>query len=208
METFFRYGDKEMSWLCNRDKKLAAVIKKVGKINRRINHDLFSSLAYSICGQQISMQAHKSIWNRVVEKCGLITPQSVHDIDIMQLQACGLSLKKAKYIKGIADAILTQELNLENLHLMSDKDVIKELTKLKGVGKWTAEMLMIFSMERLNIFSYKDISIIRGLKLLYHHQEISEDRFEKYRKRFSPYCTIASFYLWEIASGYVDLDNL
>ena len=197
-----------MSWLKNRDDKMAAIISKVGPLKRRVNPDLFASLVFSIVGQQLSMKAHRSIWKRVIEKCGPITPSSINDVPIENLQICGLSLKKARYLKGVAEAIISGELDLDKLRTMNDEDVIKELTVFKGIGIWTAEMLLIFSLERPNVFSFKDVSIIRGLKMLYHHIEVSENRFEKYRKKFSPYCTIASFYLWEIASGNVDLTDL
>ncbi|MEG6523450.1 DNA-3-methyladenine glycosylase family protein [Desulfotomaculum sp. 1211_IL3151] len=84
---------------------------------------------------------------------------------------------------------------------MSDEDVCKRLSQIKGVGVWTAEMLMIFSMQRMNVISWGDMAIIRGLRMLYHHREITPKLFAKYKKRYSPYATVASLYLWQISHG-------
>ena len=84
---------------------------------------------------------------------------------------------------------------------MTDKEVMEKLTALDGIGEWTAEMLMIFTLQRPDVLSFKDLAIIRGLKRLYHHRTIDRARFERYRKRFSPYGSIAGFYIWEVAEG-------
>jgi DNA-3-methyladenine glycosylase II len=78
------------------------------------------------------------------------------------------------------------------------------LSKIKGIGQWTAEMILIFCLQRPNIFSYDDLAIHRGLRMLYHHRNISRKIFEKYRRRYSPYCTVASLYLWSIAAGTIE----
>jgi DNA-3-methyladenine glycosylase II len=147
------------------------------------------------------MTAHRTVWNRFIEIIGDVTPSNLSHLSIDDIKSCGTSRKKATYIKGIADSFADGTINVALMKEMSDEDLCAYLTKLKGIGKWTAEMLMIFSLERKNIFSFSDVSILRGLRMLYRHKEISLERFEKYRKRFSPYCTIASFYLWEIAGG-------
>ena len=86
---------------------------------------------------------------------------------------------------------------------MSDEDAIKELSALKGIGVWTAEMILLFCMQRPNIFSYDDLAIQRGLRMVYHHRKIDRKLFEKYRRRFSPYCSVASLYLWAVAGGAI-----
>ena len=96
---------------------------------------------------------------------------------------------------------LTEAAVLKLLKTLSDEDVCKCLCKIKGIGIWTAEMLMIFSMQRPDILSYNDLAIIRGLKTLYRHKEITPAQFNKYKKRYSPYASVASLYLWEIAGG-------
>ena len=86
---------------------------------------------------------------------------------------------------------------------MTDNEVCAELSKLNGVGLWTAEMIMIFSMQRPNILSYGDLAILRGMRMLYHHREITKPKFKKYWKRYSPYASCASLYLWAVAGGAI-----
>ena len=126
---------------------------------------------------------------------------------VENLQTFGISFKKAEYITDFARKIKNGEFDLDSIWLKSDEEAIKELSSLKGIGVWTAEMLLLFCMERKNIFSYQDLAIQRGLKMLYHHKTITKPLFEKYRKRFSPYCSIASLYLWEVAGGALDKQN-
>ena len=114
-----------------------------------------------------------------------------------------ISHRKADYIIQFAQKASSGEFDIEALREKPDGEVIKELSALKGVGVWTAEMLMLFSMERPNIFSYSDLAIQRGLRMVYHHRRISRELFEKYRRRFSPYCSVASLYLWAAAGGAV-----
>jgi DNA-3-methyladenine glycosylase II len=117
-------------------------------------------------------------------------------------------MRKASYIKEIVNQIVNGSLDLAQLQTMSDDDVCKRLSRIKGVGVWTAEMLMIFSMQRMDVLSWGDIAIIRGLRMLYHHKEVTPELFAKYKKRYSPYATVASLYLWHISSGaYNDISG-
>lgn len=198
---FFNYSDVEVDYLKKRDKKLGAAIAAIGMIKREINPDLFSALINSIVGQQISTKAQKTIWQRIKSGLGEVTPQSILAYDEASLQSFGLSFRKVSYIRGIAERVLDGRLDIDGLKTKTDEEVCRELVKIPGVGVWTAEMLMLFSMERPNILSYGDLAILRGLKILYSHQEITKERFEKYRKRYAPYGSVASLYLWAIAGG-------
>lgn len=86
---------------------------------------------------------------------------------------------------------------------MSDEEAIRELSGLKGIGIWTAEMILLFCLQRPNIFSYDDLAIRRGLRMVYHHRSLDRQRFERYRRRFSPYCSVASLYLWAVAGSAI-----
>ncbi|MDD5862278.1 MAG: DNA-3-methyladenine glycosylase 2 family protein [Prevotella sp.] len=205
MDSFFEYGQKEIDYLKSRDKRLGAVIDQTGHIYRRVIPNLFAALVHSIIGQQISTKAHETIWKRMNEGIGAITPQTIDAMALEDLQKYGMTFKKVGYIKSTAHKILTGEFNIEKLSEMTDEEVCTELSKLDGIGTWTAEMLMIFSMQRPNIVSYKDLAIIRGMKRLYHHKEMTKERFERYRKRYSPYGSVASLYLWKIAGGQGEL---
>ena len=200
----FKYTDREINHLKKKDKKLGLVIDKIGIIQREINPDLFSSLVNSIVGQQISTKAHHTIWERMINGLGEITPTTILACSEEELQSYGMSFRKVSYIRGVAKRVVDDELDIEALREKSDEEVCKELVKIPGVGVWTAEMLMLFSMERPNILSYGDLAILKGLMILYGHKDISKERFERYRRRYSPYGSVASLYLWAIAGGALE----
>lgn len=174
---------------------------KIGPLHREVQPDLFAALINSIVGQQISTKAQKTIWQRIEERFAPVTPQSVCALSLEDMQACGISFRKAAYIKEVAELVAGGQLNLDSLHCMPDEQVCDSLSKLKGIGKWTAEMLMTFSMQRPDVISNGDLAILRGLRMLYRHRKISPSLFEKYKRRYSPYASIASLYLWAIAGG-------
>lgn len=197
----FQYGQTELQYLKSKDKKLALAIDRIGMIERPVMPDLFTALINCIVGQQISAKAHHTIWNRMLERFEAITPQCLSVTAIEDVQQCGLSMRKAGYIKGICDAVMQGELNIPELNQLPDEEIIKRLSSLKGIGVWTAEMLMIFSMQRPDIVSWGDLAIQRGMMLLYGHKEMDKGKFERYKKRYSPYGSVASLYLWEIAAN-------
>ena len=203
-DDFFRYGDKETEYLKRRDKRLAEVIEKVGKIERTVIPDSFAALVHSIVGQQISTRAHETIWARMKHGLREITPQAIDRMPEEELQRFGISFRKAAYIKSAAKKIVSGEFDIQALETLPDEEVCAKLTELEGVGVWTAEMLMIFSMQRPDVFSFQDLAIIRGLRMTYRHRSIDRTKFDRYRKRFSPYASVASLYLWAVASGAVD----
>jgi DNA-3-methyladenine glycosylase II len=133
-----------------------------------------------------------------------ITPAVFDSLPLEELQQFGITFKKATYIKSVAHKIITGELNLDSLHAMSDEQVCAKLSEQKGIGVWTAEMLMIFSMQRPNVLSYGDLAILRGLRMVYHCRKIDKTLFNKYWKRYSPYASVASLYLWAVAGGAID----
>ena len=119
-----------------------------------------------------------------------------------------MSMRKANYIKqAAAAAIVDGELDIDELYTLTDEEVVKKLTALNGVGIWTAEMILIFSMQRSNIMSWGDLAIHRGLRMLHRHRKIDKKLFQKYKRRYSPYASVASLYLWEIAGGACNLKD-
>ncbi len=195
----FEYGQKEIEYLKSKDKKLCVAIDRIGIIEREIIPDTFIALISSVVGQQISSKAADTVWNRLIELVGSISPESLDKTDIAKIQACGMSLRKAGYIKGIAEAAISGEVDFDMLHTMTDEEIIKKLSSLHGVGELTAEMLLIFSLNRLNVVSFKDLAIRRGMMKLYGLKELPIDKFERYRKRYSPYGSVASLYLWALS---------
>jgi len=195
----FEYGQKEIDYLKSKDKKLGAAIDKIGIIKRKVTPDPFEALISSVVGQQISSKAAVTVWNRLVELLGSITPESISQADISKIQVCGMSQRKAGYIKGIAEAAISGEVDFDLLHTMTDEEIIKKLSSLHGVGEWTAEMLLIFSLNRPDVVSYKDLAIRRGMMNLYGLKELPKEKFDRYKKRYSPQGSVASLYLWALS---------
>ena len=195
-----QYDEAATSYLMSKDKKLAAAIEAVGSIRRPSDGDLFTSVVKSIVGQQISFAALKTVLSRLNEKLdGKMTPESILALSDHDLQSCGMTFRKAEYIRSFAEKVVSGEIDLDSLHDMDDEEVIETLTSIKGIGRWTAEMILIFSMNRMNVFAFDDVGIHRGMRMVYHHRKITKEMFERYRRRFSPYCTVASLYFWQIS---------
>ena len=198
---YFEYGEKELEYLSERDPVLGEAIKQIGYLNTEIFSNMFLAIINAIIGQQISMKAQETIWNRIIERFSPVTPESISTINDNDLQQCGLSFRKVEYIKLVAKSVYDGSLDLDALKDLTDDEVAARLSKIKGVGVWTAEMLMIFSMNRMDVMSISDLAILRGLRMLYHHRKITPKLFAKYKRRYSPYASIASLYLWAIAEG-------
>lgn len=198
---YFHYGQTEVAYLKQRDPVLGAAIDEIGHIQREVIPDMFMELIRSMVGQQISTKAQVTIWTRMRERFSPITPATIAALSEAELQSCGISFRKAAYIKELAASILDGSLDLLQLQNQSDDEVCRRLCRIKGIGVWTAEMLMIFSMQRPDILSIDDLAILRGLRMLYRHRKITPALFAKYKRRYSPYATVASLYLWAIAGG-------
>lgn len=195
----FQYGQKEIDYLKKRDKILGIAIDEIGIIKREVIPDLFTALIRNIVGQQISSKAASTVWNRIQEHLTEVTPETIVKATSEEIQQCGISTRKVNYIKGVAQAVVQGELNLSELHTLPDDEVIKRLSSLKGIGVWTAEMLLIFSMQRPDVVSWGDLAIRRGMMTLYGLESLTKEQFEEYWKRYSPYSSVASLYLWAIS---------
>lgn len=204
----FQYGEQETAYLKKRDKRLGAVIDRLGHLERPVQPDLFAALAESIVGQQISTKAQLTICARLRALLGTITPETIAAAPENALKECGMSFRKVAYLQNAARQVLSGALDLAALRTLPDEEVCRRLVALDGIGVWTAEMLMTFSMQRPDIVSFGDLAILRGMRMLYRHREIDRARFERYRRRFSPYGTVASLYLWAVSNGALpELDD-
>lgn len=199
----FAYGQTELAWLRKKDKRLGEVIDRIGHVDRAVDPDLFSSVIHHIIGQQISMKAQATIWQRMQDALGAVSAETILAAGVPELQSLGMTFRKAEYITDFAEKIRSGAFNLESVKYMSDADAIHALSSLKGIGVWTAEMILLFCLQRPNVFSYDDLAIQRGLRMVYHHRKIDRKLFEKYHRRFSPYCSVASLYLWEVSGGAI-----
>lgn len=162
MDTCFQYGETEINYLKQADKRLAEVIKRIGKVERRIIPDLFTALVHSIVGQQISTKAHETIWRRMQDAFEEVAPESIAALSLEELQSFGITFKKAAYIRNASQKVIDGTFNIQALYGMSDSKVCTRLTELDGIGVWSAEMLLQFSMQRPDILSFGDLAIQRG----------------------------------------------
>ena len=200
---YFAYGEEETDYLKKKDKRMAEVIDRIGHVERKVDTDLFSAVVHHIVGQQISTKAQETIWQRMLSALGEVNAETVLAAGVSKLQSLGMTFRKAEYITDFAEKVHTGAFDLNAVERMNDEDAIRALSSLKGIGVWTAEMILLFCMQRPDIFSYDDLAIRRGLRMVYHHREMDRARFEKYRRRFSPYGSVASLYLWAVAGGAI-----
>ena len=200
---YFAYGETEVSYLRRKDKRLCAVIDQIGHIDRAVDTDLFSSVIHHIIGQQISTKAQATIWQRMQDALVKVNAETILAAGIPKLQALGMTFRKAEYITDFAEKVHTGAFDLEGIWQKSDEEAIREFSSLKGIGVWTAEMILLFCMQRQDVLSCDDLAIQRGLRMVYHHRKIDRGLFEKYRRRFSPYGSVASLYLWAVSGGAI-----
>ena len=175
------------------------MIDRIGWIERQVTPDLFTALIHSLAAQQISNAAAATIQRRLGALLEELTPQRVAQTPLAELQACGLSSRKAAWIHGLGQHVVSGALDLSALPALPDAEVIRLLSAVPGVGVWTAEMLLIFALGRTDVVSWGDRAIRRGLQRLYSLETLNRAQFAQYRQRYRPYGTVASFYLWALA---------
>ena len=178
-----------------KDELLGPVVEQFGPDGITSRDDLFQTLVRSIVGQQISVLAADAIWGRVVNHLGEVTPDAVLATDQASIASCGVTRPKASYIYGLAENA-TELLN-QPWEEMSDEAIMKHLVKFRGIGPWTAEMLLMFHFLRPDVFSLGDIGLIRGTQRLVPEAETKEVVGE-IAERWRPYRTAAAWYLWRI----------
>ena len=200
---YFAYGETELAYLRKKDKRLGEVINQIGMIERAVDTDLFSAVVHHIIGQQISTKAQTTIWQRMQDALGVVNAETILAAGAPKLQAQGMTFRKAEYITDFAQKVHSGAFSLDAVAQMPDAEAIQALTALKGIGVWTAEMILLFCLQRPDVLSYDDLAIQRGLRMVYHHRDIDRARFERYRRRYSPYGSVASLYLWAVAGGAI-----
>ncbi len=196
-EHWFRYDQAAVDALARQDPRLGEAMAAIGPIRRAVMPDLFEALVSSIVSQQIAKKAYETVWGRFRDLVGTVTPQAILAADRDAIKACGLSWKKTDWIIGAAQLAARGE--LDGLARMTDEAVVSHLIRFPGIGIWTAQMLLIFSLQRPDVLSYGDLAIRRGICSLYGLTELSKADFEIIRRRLSPHNTIASLYFWELS---------
>ena len=192
------YWNKAKRVLSKKDKVMAKLILayKDGALVTR--NDVFFSLCKSIIGQQISVAAANSVFLKFENKCNKkINPKTVNKLSTSNLKSCGLSRQKIRGIKDLAKKILNKEFNSNLIKNMNDEEAIEYLSNLRQIGRWSAEMILLFTFNRSNIWPLQDIGLLRAISNNYKKKYLPPKSFlKKLHKRFSPYCSVATWYLW------------
>lgn len=197
----FKYGRTEIAHLTKRDVLLGDLISRFGKLKRPVNPDLFDALMHAMISQQVSVKAAATVYGRLAELSGKVTPQSIAALSATAIQRCGTTMIKARNMRKASAAFLSGEIDPTLLHTMSDKEVTQALVALPGVGVWTAEMLLLHSLQRPNVFSFNDLIIRRSLMTLHSLPQLTKRDFEAFRELYSPHCSVAMIYLWKYGAS-------
>ena len=196
-----KYWNKAKRYLSKRDKIMSRLIKNYQSPNETIltsRKDIFFSLCKSIIGQQISVAAANSVFLKFKKKCkNKIIPKTVSKLTSTQLRNCGLSRQKVLGIKSLAKQILNKSFNPKLIKNMSDEEAIVYLSNLRQIGRWSAEMILLFTYNRSDIWPIQDIGLLRAISKNYNKKYFPPEKFVSLlQKRFSPYCSVATWYLW------------
>tara|TARA_Y100000992_G_scaffold133655_1_gene88270 strand:- start:521 stop:1156 length:636 start_codon:yes stop_codon:yes gene_type:complete len=196
-----KYWNKAKKYLSKKDKTMAKLIKYYQKSSETIltsRKDIFFSLCKSIIGQQISVSAANSVFLRFKKKCkNRINAKSVSKLTFNQLKSCGLSRQKVLGIKSLAKQTLNKSFNPKLIKKMNDEEAINYLSNLRQIGRWSAEMILLFTYNRSNVWPVQDIGLLRAISKNYKKKYLPPIRFVNLlNKRFSPYCSVATWYLW------------
>ena len=195
------YWNKAKKYLSNKDKVMSSLIKRYRSPSETVlttRMDVFFSLCKSIIGQQISVAAANAVFLKFKKKCkNKINATAVNKLSIIQLKSCGLSRQKVKGIKSLAKQTLDKTFNPKLISSMSDEEAIIYLSQLRQIGRWSAEMILLFTYNRSNIWPVQDIGLLRAISKNYKKKYLPPDKYVNLlNKRFSPYCSVATWYLW------------
>ena len=190
--------NEKVKYLISTDEKLGKLIRYINKTELIIEEDGFKCIVKYIIGQQISDKARETIWQRVCAILKNITPEKILAIKDNELRKVGLSERKINYIKILASAVISEDINFYDFKELTNEEIIKKLTALKGIGQWTAEMYLIFSLGRENVLSKGDGTIRRTIQWMYDLDKLpSSEILLKYFSSWTQYATIVSSYLWK-----------
>ena len=196
-----KYWNKAKKYLSKKDRIMSKLINNYQGPDEVIltsRKDIFFSLCKSIIGQQISVTAANSVFMKFKKKCkNRINAKNVSKLSFLQLKSCGLSRQKVLGIKSLAKQMLDKSFNPKLIPGMNDEDAILYLSQLRQIGRWSAEMILLFTYNRSNIWPIQDIGLLRAISKNYKKKYLPPEKFvNKLKKRFSPYCSVATWYLW------------
>ena len=191
------YWNRAKRTLARKDPIMAAIIRSRPKVFLARRGEPFLTLARAIVGQQISVKAAQSVWDKVCLCAGAVTPQSVLARKRSELRACGLSERKVEYIADLAQHFLDGTIQVQRWPDMHDEAIIAELIQVRGIGRWTAEMFLIFNLLRPDVFPLDDLGLQKGIRLSYFKgRKLSLQRMKKLGETWRPWRSVATWYLW------------
>ncbi len=193
-----KYWNKAKKYLSKKDKILSKLIKQYNDKTLTTRNDIFYSLCKSIIGQQISVVAADSVFKKFKFACnGKINPKVVSKLTFNKLKKCGLSKQKVRGIKELSHKFLKKIFNPHLIKYMTDEEAIIYLSSLRQIGRWSAEMILLFTFNRSNIWPVQDIGLLRAISNNYKKKYFPPEKFVNLlQKKFSPYCSVATWYLW------------
>ena len=190
------WWDEAVEFL-KQDELLGKVVKQYPDGSLEGKGELFETTIRSIVGQQISVKAAQSVWDRLEIKIKKVTPINIKKLHSNSLKSVGLSRQKVQYLKNLSDAFIKYKIKIHLWEKMNDEEIIQDLIQIKGIGRWTAEMFLIFNLCRADIFPLDDIGMIRGICKIYNLKyPINRDKVSKIGDKWKPYRSIATWYLW------------
>ena len=192
------YWNKAKKYLSKKDKVMKKLIEKYSDVSLTTRKNIFLSLCNSIIGQQISVAAANSVFLKFKKRCkNKISPSTINSLTFSQLKSCGLSRQKVKGIKSLAKKMIKKEFKPHLIKYMSDEQAIEYLSELRQIGRWSAEMILLFTYNRSNIWPVQDIGLLRAISNNYGKKYFPPNSFvKKLQKKFTPYCSVATWYLW------------
>ncbi|MEM5293257.1 DNA-3-methyladenine glycosylase [Burkholderia sp. JPY481] len=191
------YWDKACADLVKRDRILKKLIPKFGPVHLLSRGDPFVTLARSVVGQQISVASAQAVWAKVEAACPKLVPQQFIRLGLEKLTACGLSKRKAEYVLDLARHFVSGALHVGKWTSMDDEAVIAELTQIRGIGRWTAEMFLIFNLSRPDVLPLDDLGLIRAISVNYFSGEpVTRSEAREVAANWEPWRTVATWYMW------------
>jgi len=191
------YWDRAKRALARRDAVMAAIMRRHPKVFMMRRGEPFMTLARAIVGQQISVKAAQSVWNRFAACVGDVTPQNVLLKERPLLRACGLSDRKTEYIADLAQHFADGRIHVHRWPQMSDEEIIAELVEVRGIGRWTAEMFLMSNLLRPDVFPLDDLGLQKGIRLAYYRRKkVSLKTMRRLGESWRPWRSVATWYLW------------
>ena len=191
------FWEKAKVELIRKDRQLGEIIKAYPEDFLFSKSDPFYTLSRAIVGQQISVKAAQAVWERFEKKIIIVNPKNTLKMHYMSFKSCGLSKQKIKYLKSLATAFINKELKILESKTASDDEIIEQLIKVKGIGKWTAQMFLIFNLCKPDVFPEDDLGLIKGICVCYNLKyPIKKETAIKMSKKWKPWRSVATWYFW------------